>query len=71
MSNPPCKVGDRIELVHMPDDPDPIPDGSKGRVILVSAFYDGTFQIVVDWGCKRSLRLVYPTDQFRVIEDDT
>ena len=29
------KVGDRIELVAMPNDPDPIPSGSKGTVTNV------------------------------------
>ena len=58
--------GDRVKLIYMPDDPDPIPSGSVGTVTRVT---DGPLaQISVDWDNGRSLSLVPGTDEFEVIE---
>ena len=58
--------GDRVRMLHMPDDPDPIPAGSTGTVTRVT---DGPLaQVSVDWDNGRSLSLVPGTDQFEVIE---
>lgn len=67
----PCPeaVGTRIELVFMPDDPDPVPAGSKGTVTGGSGG-----QLWVDWDNGRSLCLVLPVDKYRVIsrpQEDT
>jgi hypothetical protein len=63
-----CKVGDRIRLLAMPDDPDPLPIGSTGTVTTVT---DGPMgQIGVDWDNGRSLFLVPGTDQFEPITED-
>jgi hypothetical protein len=75
MSTAPCAVGDRIELVLMGKDPDPIPPGTRGTVTSVGkAWHDGKRQISVRWDIKRSLHLVWPDDQIKVIrkveEDD-
>lgn len=35
------KPGDRIRLLAMPDDPDPIPSGEVGTVIEVTCHGDG------------------------------
>ena len=61
------KVGDRIKLTCMPNDPDPIPLGSEGVVVEVT---DGPLaQIVVEWiGLNRSLSLVPGVDEFEIIE---
>ena len=61
------KAGDRIRLLNMPDDPDPIPPGSEGVVIEVT---DGPLaQILVAWiGLKRSLALVPGVDVFEIVE---
>lgn len=66
--NLPCQCGDRIELIAMPNDPDPIPAGATGTVVTIIDRYDGTRQIVVDWdNCVgRSLNLELPEDHFRV-----
>ena len=58
--------GDRVKMLHMPDDPDPISVGSIGTVTRVT---DGPLaQVSVDWDNGRSLSLVPGTDQFEVIE---
>lgn len=63
----PCKEGDRIELIQMAsDDPCPIPAGTRGTVISV-CFFQNRHQITVDWEAPRSLSLVCPPDQFRVL----
>lgn len=58
--------GDRIELVAMGDDPDPIPKGSKGTVTRVANTAWGA-QISVDWDNGRTLHLVEGEDVWRVI----
>jgi len=58
--------GDRIRLLHMPDDPDPILVGSTGTVTNVTTGPLG--QVSVDWDNGRSLSLVPGVDQFEVIE---
>jgi hypothetical protein len=65
---PDCEVGDRIELLHMDNDPDPILAGSKGKVTHVNRLWDDTWQIAVDWENGRTLTLVHPEDRFKVIE---
>jgi len=61
------RAGDRIRLINMADDPDPIPAGSTGTVTRVT---EGTLaQIDVRWDDSgRSLSLVPGVDQFEVIE---
>lgn len=60
------KPGDRIELISMANDPDPIPPGTQGTVKFIHKLTDWA-QIDVDWDNGRSLMLVTPEDQFRVI----
>ena len=60
------RPGDRIRLIAMPDDPDPIPAGSEGMVVEVTT--GPLAQIVVKWiGMKRSLALVPGVDRFEII----
>ena len=63
------KSGDRIKLISMPDDPDPIPAGSEGVVIDVT---DGPLaQITVEWiGMDRTLALIPGVDRFEIIGED-
>lgn len=62
-----CEVGDRIRVVSMLDDPDPLPVGSTGTVVSVT---DGPLgQIGVDWDSGRSLFLLPGIDHFEVIDD--
>jgi len=60
------RKGDRIRLLHMPDDPDPIPAGSTGTIESVTEGPLG--QIWVRWDNGRSLALVPGVDRFEVIE---
>ena len=53
--------GTRIELIHMGDDPNPIPDGTRGTVTAVDDI--GTVFCHFDNG--RSLGLAYGEDSFR------
>ena len=62
------KPGDRIRLVHMPDDPDPIPAGSEGVVTNVTT--GPLAQIAVAWENGRSLALVPEVDVFEIIGRD-
>ena len=60
-----CKPGDRIRLIRMPQDPDPIPPGTTGTVIEVT---EGTMaQITVAWDNRRSLALVPGVDEFEIV----
>jgi hypothetical protein len=61
------RAGDRIRLISMPDDPDPIPAGSTGTIESVTAGPLG--QIHVKWDDSgRTLSLVPGVDRFEVIE---
>jgi len=65
MQCPPVKPGDRVKLIAMPDDPDPILPGSTGTVAQVTG---GDFpQIQVEWDDGRCLSLLPGVDQFEVV----
>jgi hypothetical protein len=67
------QVGDRIELVQMPEDPDPIPPGTQGTVtnIVDTSFFEpGSTQVWVDWDNGRGLSLQIPPDRVRVIREE-
>jgi hypothetical protein len=60
-----ARPGDRIRLLSMPNDPDPIPAGSTGTVISVTT---GPFaQIEVNWDNGRTLALIPSVDQYDII----
>ena len=56
------KAGDRVRLLSMTDDPDPIPAGTTGTVAGVYPLSDWT-QVDVDWDNGRSLMLSIPPDE--------
>jgi len=65
-------VGDRIELIAMPDEPDPLPVGSKGTVAWVNTVTKmgpPFVQVSVKWDCGRTLMLSIPPDQAGVVTD--
>lgn len=73
MTRVPCQVGDRIRLIEMQGDTNPIPPGSTGIVVSVadlSAFHQAPdYAISVDWDdIDRSLSLIWPVDSFEVID---
>jgi hypothetical protein len=66
------RIGDRIRLLDMHDDPDPIPVGQIGTILGVSRHgggRDAWHQIVVAWDNGRSLMLVSPPDLFEIVGD--
>jgi Domain of unknown function (DUF4314) len=67
------RIGDRIRLVQMQDDPHPIEVGQIGTVDGINGHghgKDAWFQIDVSWDCGRSLMLVSPPDKFEIISGD-
>ncbi|NLS92727.1 MAG: DUF4314 domain-containing protein [Planctomycetaceae bacterium] len=61
-----AKPGDRIRLLAMNDDPDPIEPGTTGTVVSVRQ--QGTWaQVDVKWDNGRTLMLVVPPDRFEVV----
>ena len=62
----PIRSGDRIRLISMPDDPDPIPAGSTGTIESVTEGPLG--QVWVRWDSSRTLALIPGVDRFEVIE---
>ena len=65
--------GDRIGLVAMPDDPDPVPPGTTGTVTSVEQHGTGRnawLQVEVDWDNGRKLMLTTPPDRFEVLSGD-
>jgi hypothetical protein len=60
------RPGDRIRLIAMPDDPDPIPSGSMGTVTAVRQHRTWN-QMDVAWDNGRTLMVSVPPDQFEVV----
>ncbi len=68
MTNVP-QIGDRIRLIAMPNDPDPIPAGALGTVVSIHNHGRWT-QIEVDWDNGRELMLSLPDDCIEILETD-
>ncbi|TWU62280.1 DUF4314 domain-containing protein [Crateriforma conspicua] len=66
-ANADFKAGDRVRLVSMTDDPDPIPAGTIGTVVVVYSHQDWT-QVDVAWDTGRSLMLSIPPDVVERVE---
>jgi hypothetical protein len=62
-------VGERIRLISMPEDPDPIPAGSLGTVRAIHPHHGWT-QIEVDWDNGRRLMLSLPDDVVEIVRSD-
>ena len=63
--------GDRIRLIKMSNDPDPIEPNTTGTVKKVTTVYMfGEDHVYVDWDNGRRLSLLVGTDEFEVIEPD-
>lgn len=61
-------LGDRIELVSMENDPDPIAPGERGTIDYLGAVLQGQRQIGVKWDSGRSLMLLLPMDKIRKVQ---
>jgi hypothetical protein len=67
------RKGDRIRLLAMSDDPDPIQVGQLGTVVSVTPHgggKDAWHQIDIAWDNGRTLMLVSPPDQFEIVRVD-
>lgn len=67
------RPGDRIELVSMLEDPDPVPAGTRGTVTFVHRVGTGAnvwMQVDVDWDNGRQLMLAVPPDEFAFVSDE-
>jgi hypothetical protein len=60
------KIGDRIRLVSMTDDPDPIPTDALGTIAGVYP-QRGWTQVDVNWDSGRSLMLTIPPDRIELV----
>jgi len=60
------KIGDRIRLILMADDPDPIPTGTLGTVREIRPNHGWT-QVEVDWDNGRQLMLTLPEDHVEIL----
>jgi len=63
------KTGDRIRLISMPGDPNPLPAGSLGVVLRVIDHGDWQ-QVEVAWDNGRKLMLAMPEDCVEVLTAD-
>ena len=64
------KQGDRIELIRMEEDPDPVPVGTTGTVVSVNPVNlggDSFDQIDVRWDNGRRLMVCTPPDAIRLV----
>lgn len=67
------EVGDRIKLIAMPDDPDPVPAGSEGVVVMVSDIgfrQKKEVQLAVQWDNGRKLCCICPPDIVEVLKEN-
>lgn len=60
-------TGDRIRLISMPNDPAPVPIGTKGTVLRTHVHSDWC-QVEVAWDNGRSLMLTMPDDCVAIVE---
>ncbi len=60
------KIGDRIMLIEMVRDPDPILPGAQGTIQDVCK-YTGWVQVWIQWDNGRTVALCIPPDSARVI----
>ena len=59
--------GDDVILIEMPDDPNPIEVGTKGRVININTVYGfGEDYLIVHWENGRRLNLIRGIDEYDV-----
>jgi hypothetical protein len=72
MLDPNIEVGKRVRLVHMGEDPDPVPIGTEGTVALITElnFRDGKeMQVIVRWDNGRSLSCICPPDILEAVAE--
>ncbi len=66
MMNEPLQAYDRVELLAMPNDPDPIPVGTKG-IVANAVNVQGQMIYDVKWDNGRTLNLLEGEDEWRKV----
>ena len=66
------RPGSRIELLAMPNDPDPIPPGTLGTVAhIIPDSIRKDCQIHVKWDNGRHFTMIVPPDKFKLTTEET
>jgi hypothetical protein len=52
-------IGHRIRLIEMRDDPDPLPEGAEGTMVMVVE-WNGAEQIALEWDDRQQRGLATP-----------
>lgn len=62
-------IGQRVELVRMDNDPNPVPIGSRGVIVAISESGDSRYHthVGVKWDNGRSLSVLLPLDEIRLV----
>lgn len=55
--------GKRIELIEMPEDPDPVEPGTRGTCEMI----DGADHLIMMWDNGRTLNLIPGKDRFALV----
>jgi hypothetical protein len=63
----PYKTGDRLRLISMPDEPNPVPTGTKGTVFSVIP-YGGNWILNMKWDNGRTLGVHLEQDTVEKID---
>ena len=61
------QVGDRVRVIGVMDDPDPLPVGLEGTVTYVTPASSSFQQYQVDWDESRRSLMLLPHDPFQII----
>ena len=67
------KSGDRVRLIEMPNDPDPVQAGSEGVVDFVTDIgFRGKreIQVCIRWDSGRGLNCICPPDVLELVSTD-
>jgi hypothetical protein len=66
-TDPVPEINKRIRLLSMPDDPEPLPNGSLGTVTAVIKLMANDWQVYVDWDNGRKLHMSIPPDTWEYV----
>jgi hypothetical protein len=64
------KKGDRVRLVFMPNDPEPVEIGTEGTVLAVAHLpwgQDMRSQVAIAWDNGRTLSCICPPDHLEIL----
>ncbi|MCK1543359.1 DUF4314 domain-containing protein [Bradyrhizobium sp. 179] len=68
MNKPPAlKPRDRIRLIAMGPDPDPVTPGAEGEIVTSPVLVGNEWSVCVKWDDGRTLGLIIPPDRVEKI----